>query len=292
MTDDLRHDTAPSTRRDHGAQQGEPIIDARNVAVDIAVEDGTVNAVRDVSFQLYRGETIAIVGESGSGKSVTARTVMGLLPKRASVGKGATINYNGEDVLKFSERRRRDMRGSRISMIFQEPMSSLNPIYTIGSQIIEAIQTHRRVSRKDAEVETLELLKQVQIPEPEARLKQYPHQLSGGQRQRVMIAMALANKPDVLIADEPTTALDVTVQAQILKLILAMRAEHGLSVLLITHNIAVVDEICDRAVVMQAGRVVEQGPVPQLLDAPREAYTKRLLAAEPTLARIGRSRHG
>ena len=282
MTDDLRHDTAPSTRRDHGAQQGEPIIDARNVAVDIAVEDGTVNAVRDVSFQLYRGETIAIVGESGSGKSVTARTVMGLLPKRASVGKGATINYNGEDVLKFSERRRRDMRGSRISMIFQEPMSSLNPIYTIGSQIIEAIQTHRLVSRKDAEAETLELLKQVQIPEPEARLKQYPHQLSGGQRQRVMIAMALANKPDVLIADEPTTALDVTVQAQILGLIRDLQLELGMAVILITHDLTVVQHFSDYVYVMSEGVVREHNTTRALFADPQHPYTKKLLSSEPS----------
>ncbi|MCD1633308.1 ABC transporter ATP-binding protein [Martelella mediterranea] len=282
MTDDLRHDTAPSTRRDHGEQQGEPIIDARNVAVDIAVEDGTVNAVRDVSFQLYRGETIAIVGESGSGKSVTARTVMGLLPKRASVGKGATINYNGEDVLKFSERRRRDMRGSRISMIFQEPMSSLNPIYTIGSQIIEAIQTHRRVSRKDAEAETLELLKQVQIPEPEARLKQYPHQLSGGQRQRVMIAMALANKPDVLIADEPTTALDVTVQAQILGLIRDLQLELGMAVILITHDLTVVQHFSDYVYVMSEGVVREHNTTRALFADPQHPYTKKLLSSEPS----------
>ncbi len=282
MTDDLRHDTAPSTRRDHGAQQGEPIIDARNVAVDIAVEDGTVNAVRDVSFQLYRGETIAIVGESGSGKSVTARTVMGLLPKRASVGKGATINYNGEDVLKFSERRRRDMRGSRISMIFQEPMSSLNPIYTIGSQIIEAIQTHRRVSKKKAEAETIELLRQVQIPEPEARLKQYPHQLSGGQRQRVMIAMALANKPDVLIADEPTTALDVTVQAQILGLIRDLQLELGMAVILITHDLTVVQHFSDYVYVMSEGLVREHNTTRALFADPRHPYTKKLLGSEPS----------
>ena len=282
MTDDLRHDTAPSTRRDHGAQQGEPIIDARNVAVDIAVEDGTVNAVRDVSFQLYRGETIAIVGESGSGKSVTARTVMGLLPKRASVGKGATINYNGEDVLKFSERRRRDMRGSRISMIFQEPMSSLNPIYTIGSQIIEAIQTHRRVSKKKAEEETIELLRQVQIPEPEARLKQYPHQLSGGQRQRVMIAMALANKPDVLIADEPTTALDVTVQAQILGLIRELQLELGMAVILITHDLTVVQHFSDYVYVMSEGVVREHNTTRALFADPQHPYTKKLLSSEPS----------
>ena len=282
MTDELRHDTAPSKRRDDGEKQGEPIINARNVAVDITVEDGTVNAVRDVSFQLYRGETIAIVGESGSGKSVTARTVMGLLPKRASVGKGATITYDGADVLKFSEKKRRQMRGSRISMIFQEPMSSLNPIYTIGAQIIEAIQTHRRVSRKKAEEETMELLRQVQIPEPEARLKQYPHQLSGGQRQRVMIAMALANKPDVLIADEPTTALDVTVQAQILGLIRELQLELGMAVILITHDLTVVQHFSDYVYVMSEGVVREHNTTKALFADPQHPYTKKLLGSEPS----------
>ncbi|WP_174800903.1 ABC transporter ATP-binding protein [Martelella limonii] len=282
MTDEIGHDTAPATRRDHGEQQGAPIIDARHVAVDIEVEDGTVNAVRDVSFQLYRGETIAIVGESGSGKSVTARTIMGLLPKRARVGKGATITYDGADVLKFSEKQRRQMRGARISMIFQEPMSSLNPIYTIGAQIVEAIQTHRRVSRKDAEAETLELLRQVQIPEPEARLKQYPHQLSGGQRQRVMIAMALANKPDVLIADEPTTALDVTVQAQILGLIRELQLELGMAVILITHDLTVVKHFSDYVYVMSKGVVREHNTTKALFADPRHPYTQKLLGSEPS----------
>ncbi|TCT42818.1 ABC transporter ATP-binding protein [Martelella mediterranea] len=282
MTDDLRYDTAPPERRDRAEKEGAPLIDARNVAVDIKVEDGTVNAVRDVSFQLYSGETIAIVGESGSGKSVTARTVMGLLPKRASVGKGSTINYNGEDVLKFSERQRRDMRGSRISMIFQEPMSSLNPIYTIGSQIIEAIQTHRRMSRKKAEEETIALLRQVQIPEPEARLKQYPHQLSGGQRQRVMIAMALANKPDVLIADEPTTALDVTVQAQILGLIRELQRDLGMAVILITHDLTVVRHFSDYVYVMSEGVVREHNTTEALFENPSHPYTRKLLSSEPT----------
>lgn len=208
--------TAPEERCDLAQHTDVPIIDARNVAVDFKVEHGMVSAVKDVSFQLYRGETIAIVGESGSGKSVTARTVMGLLSKRAVTSPRSTIAYKGEDVLTFSENRRRKLRGDRISMIFQEPMSSLNPVYTIGAQIAEAILVHRRMSRKAAMAEALDLLRHVQIPEPEARLNQYPHQLSGGQRQRVMIAMALSNKPDVLIADEPTTALDVTVQAQIL----------------------------------------------------------------------------
>ncbi|AJY47753.1 ABC transporter ATP-binding protein [Martelella endophytica] len=280
MSEDIELRTAPPERRD--AKTGDPIIDARNVAVDIAVEDGVVNAVRDVSFQLYRGETIAIVGESGSGKSVTARTVMGLLPKRATVGKDATITYDGEDVLKFSDKRRRMMRGARISMIFQEPMSSLNPVYTIGTQIIEAIQTHRRMSRRQAEKETIELLRQVHIPEPEARLRQYPHQLSGGQRQRVMIAMALANKPDVLIADEPTTALDVTVQAQILSLIRELQTELGMAVILITHDLTVVRHFSDYVYVMSEGVVREHNATEALFENPEHAYTQKLLASEPS----------
>ncbi|MGH6807288.1 MAG: ABC transporter ATP-binding protein, partial [Ensifer adhaerens] len=186
---------APEQRHDHAAAIGSPIIDARHVAVKFKVEGGLVDAVKDVSFQLYRGETIAVVGESGSGKSVTARTVMGLLTKRASVSERSSIDYDGKNVLKLSDRQRRALRGNRISMIFQEPMSSLNPVYTIGTQIIEAIRVHQKLSRKQATERTLELLRQVQIPDPEARLNQYPHQLSGGQRQRIMIAMALANNP-------------------------------------------------------------------------------------------------
>ncbi|MEP6563739.1 MAG: ATP-binding cassette domain-containing protein, partial [Mesorhizobium sp.] len=186
---------APPVRLDHDGRSENPVIDARNIAVDFKVEHGTVEAVKDISFQLYRGETIAIVGESGSGKSVTARTVMGLLSKRAVVSAKSTVEYDGANILKFSERARRKLRGDRISMIFQEPMSSLNPIYTIGSQIVEAIRVHRKMSRRQAEARALELLQQVQIPDPSARLRQYPHQLSGGQRQRVMIAMALANEP-------------------------------------------------------------------------------------------------
>ncbi|TJW92340.1 MAG: ATP-binding cassette domain-containing protein, partial [Mesorhizobium sp.] len=189
---------APGERHDHAVRTGSPIIDARNVAVTFKVEGGTVDAVKDVSFQLYRGETIAVVGESGSGKSVTARTVMGLLTKRATVAVHSRIEYDGKNVLKFSDRQRRALRGDRISMIFQEPMSSLNPVYTVGAQIIEAIRVHQKISRRQAAERTLELLRQVQIPDPESRFKQYPHQLSGGQRQRVMIAMALANNPDVL----------------------------------------------------------------------------------------------
>ncbi|RWY78614.1 ABC transporter ATP-binding protein [Rhizobium leguminosarum] len=272
---------APPVRHDHDGRSDTPIIDARNVAVNFKVEDGMVEAVKDVSFQLYRGETIAIVGESGSGKSVTARTVMGLLSKRAVVSEKSTVAYDGSNILKFSERARRKLRGDRISMIFQEPMSSLNPIYTIGSQIVEAIRVHRRISKRDAQKRALELLEHVQIPDPAARLMQYPHQLSGGQRQRVMIAMALANDPDVLIADEPTTALDVTVQAQILNLIRNLQKELGMAVILITHDLTVVRQFSDYVYVMQYGEVREHNITEALFANPQDTYTKHLLASEP-----------
>ncbi|MCZ7496460.1 ABC transporter ATP-binding protein [Agrobacterium rhizogenes] len=272
---------APAIRFDADDRNDAAIIDARNIAVTFKVEHGTVEAVKDISFQLYRGETIAIVGESGSGKSVTARTVMGLLTKRASVSKSATVRFNGDDILKFSSRQRRALRGNRISMIFQEPMSSLNPIYTIGSQIVEAIRVHSKLSRKEAEARALDLLRQVQIPEPEARLKQYPHQLSGGQRQRVMIAMALSNDPDVLIADEPTTALDVTVQAQILNLIRDLQKKRGMAVVLITHDLTIVKQFSDYVYVMQHGEMREHNTTENLFEAPQHPYTKKLLASEP-----------
>ncbi|CUX04767.1 putative oligopeptide transport protein (ABC superfamily, atp_bind) [Agrobacterium fabacearum S56] len=272
---------APAIRFDADNRNDQAIIDARNIAVTFKVEHGTVEAVKDISFQLYRGETIAIVGESGSGKSVTARTIMGLLTKRASVSKTATVRFNGDDILKFSSRERRALRGNRISMIFQEPMSSLNPIYTIGSQIVEAIRVHSKLSRKQAEARALDLLRQVQIPEPEARLKQYPHQLSGGQRQRVMIAMALSNDPDVLIADEPTTALDVTVQAQILNLIRDLQKKRGMAVVLITHDLTIVKQFSDYVYVMQHGEMREHNTTERLFAAPKHPYTRKLLASEP-----------
>jgi peptide/nickel transport system ATP-binding protein len=272
---------APAIRFDANDRNDDAIIDARNIAVTFKVEHGTVEAVKDISFQLYRGETIAIVGESGSGKSVTARTIMGLLTKRASVSKSAIVRFNGDDILKFSSRQRRALRGNRISMIFQEPMSSLNPIYTIGSQIVEAIRVHSKLSRKEAEARALDLLRQVQIPEPEARLKQYPHQLSGGQRQRVMIAMALSNDPDVLIADEPTTALDVTVQAQILNLIRDLQKKRGMAVVLITHDLTIVKQFSDYVYVMQHGEMREHNTTEKLFEAPQHPYTKKLLASEP-----------
>jgi peptide/nickel transport system ATP-binding protein len=272
---------APPVRFDHGERDEMPIIDARNIGVTFKVEHGQVDAVKDISFQLYRGETIAIVGESGSGKSVTARTVMGLLSKRAKVASNASVGFNGDNILAFSPRARRALRGNRISMIFQEPMSSLNPLYTIGSQIVEAIRVHSKLSKSQAEARALELLKQVQIPEPEARLKQYPHQLSGGQRQRVMIAMALSNDPDVLIADEPTTALDVTVQAQILNLIRSLQQARGMAVVLITHDLTIVRKFSDYVYVMQHGEMREHNTTAAIFANPRHPYTRKLLSSEP-----------
>lgn len=272
---------APDQRHDHTSLLGTPIIDARQLAVTFKVEGGVVKAVKNVSFQLYRGETIAVVGESGSGKSVTARSIMGLLTKRASLSAHSSIAYDGQNILKFSDRQRRGLRGNRISMIFQEPMSSLNPVYTIGAQIAEAIRVHQKMSIKQALARGLELLRQVQIPEPEARLNQYPHQLSGGQRQRIMIAMALANNPDVLIADEPTTALDVTVQAQILNLIRDLQKKLGMAVILITHDLTVVRQFSDYVYVMQNGEVKEHNTTTALFEHPQHPYTRHLLASEP-----------
>ncbi|MEO2039292.1 MAG: ATP-binding cassette domain-containing protein [Martelella sp.] len=246
---------------------------------------GGHTALDDVSIALEPGEILGVVGESGSGKSTLARLVMAL--DRPNAGR---VLFAGADL--FSQRPR-DLRRMRrhFQMVFQDPYGALDPRQTVGSIIAEPLALDPDApTGKARRMRVAALLEEVGLKDRDIDL--YPHEFSGGQRQRIAIARALITRPKLLVADEPTSALDVTVQAQILKLILAMRAEHGLSVLLITHNIAVVDEICDRAVVMQAGRVVEQGPVPQLLDAPREAYTKRLLAAEPTLARIGRSRHG
>ena len=263
------------------ANKNEIILDARKVAVSFKVEGGVVEAVKDVSFVLCKGETIAIVGESGSGKSVTARAIMRLLSRRASMGKNSSIMMGGQEVLKLPEREMRKLRGSRVSMIFQEPMTSLNPVYTVGAQIAEVLHIHNKISRTDAMAKVLSLLEEVQIPDPEARIKQYPHQLSGGQRQRVMIAMALANRPDILIADEPTTALDVTVQAQILNLIKDLKTKYGMAVILITHDLTVVRQFADRVYVMQHGEVKEHNTTAALFANPQHPYTKRLLASDP-----------
>ena len=262
-------------------EQNDIILEARNLAVTFKVEGGTVEAVKNVSFVLHKGETIAIVGESGSGKSVTARAVMRLLSRRATLGKDSYINLGGQDVVKLPESEMRKLRGSRVSMIFQEPMTSLNPVYTVGSQIAEVIRIHNKISRGAAMAKALALLEEVQIPDPEARLKQYPHQLSGGQRQRVMIAIALANRPDILIADEPTTALDVTVQAQILNLIKDLKSKYGMAVILITHDLTVVRQFADRVYVLQHGEVKEHNTTAALFKNPQHPYTQRLLASDP-----------
>jgi peptide/nickel transport system ATP-binding protein len=262
-------------------QTNDIILEARNVAVTFKVEGGEVKAVKNMNFVLRKGETIAIVGESGSGKSVTARAVMRLLTKRATIGANSSIMLDGQDVTKLRESEMRSLRGDKVSMIFQEPMTSLNPVYTVGSQIVEVIRIHNKVTKAEAWARALELLKEVQIPDPEARIKQYPHQLSGGQRQRVMIAIALANRPDILIADEPTTALDVTVQAQILNLIKQIKEKYGMAVILITHDLTVVRQFADRVYVMQHGEVKEHNETQALFKNPQHPYTKRLLASDP-----------
>ncbi|MEO7221401.1 MAG: ABC transporter ATP-binding protein [Devosia sp.] len=272
---------APTERHDLGTHGRDLILDARKLAVSFKVEGGTVEAIRDVSFQLHRGETIALVGESGSGKSVTARTIMRLLTKRATIGPSARITLDGEDILAKSDREMQHLRGNKITMIFQEPMSSLNPVYTVGQQICEILHLHNKISRKEAMERALQLLIEVQIPDPDARLRQYPHQMSGGQRQRVMIAMALANRPDILIADEPTTALDVTVQAQILNLIKDLKAKYGMAVILITHDLTIVRQFSEYVYVMQNGVVQEHNKTEALFQNPQHPYTRHLLASEP-----------
>jgi peptide/nickel transport system ATP-binding protein len=262
-------------------EQQDLILEARNIAVSFKVEGGKVDAVKNMSFALRKGETIAIVGESGSGKSVTARAVMRLLSRRAAMGKDSYINISGQDVLALPEKEMRKLRGSRVSMIFQEPMTSLNPVYTVGAQIAEVLRIHNKMTRAEALAKAQSLLEEVQIPEPEARVKQFPHQLSGGQRQRVMIAMALANRPDILIADEPTTALDVTVQAQILNLIKDLQAKYGMAVILITHDLTVVRQFADRVYVMQHGELKEHNTTKALFANPQHPYTKRLMASDP-----------
>jgi peptide/nickel transport system ATP-binding protein len=278
---DATNSLAPAERHDLGSHGRELILDARNIAVNFKVEGGVVEAVRDVSFQLHKGETIALVGESGSGKSVTARTVMRLLTKRAKIGAKTRITLSGKDVVKLSDAEMRKLRGNDLTMIFQEPMSSLNPVYTIGQQLCEILHLHNRMSRAEAMKRAQVLLEEVHIPEPAARLRQYPHQLSGGQRQRVMIAMALANRPDVLIADEPTTALDVTVQAQILNLIKELKAKYGMAVILITHDLTIVRQFSDYVYVMQNGEVQEHNRTEEIFTNPKHAYTRHLLASEP-----------
>ncbi|MCX8995661.1 ABC transporter ATP-binding protein [Rhizobiaceae bacterium BDR2-2] len=262
-------------------QHKNPLLSVRNLSVAFHQAGETALAVDDVSFDIMPGEVVALVGESGSGKSVSANSILKLLPYPAASHPTGEILFQGTDLLKADERTLRRVRGNDITMIFQEPMTSLNPLHTIEKQIGEILELHQAITGDKARTRTLELLNQVGIREPEKRLKAYPHELSGGQRQRVMIAMALANRPALLIADEPTTALDVTVQAQILELLRDLKVTHGMSMLFITHDLGIVRKFADRVCVMTGGRIVETGAVEDVFTAPQHAYTRHLLASEP-----------
>jgi oligopeptide/dipeptide ABC transporter ATP-binding protein len=262
----------------------ERLLEVKGLKVRFTTEDGIVRAVDDVSFELDRGKVLGIVGESGSGKSVTAMTLLGLTRDKNTAFEGEVL-YDGEDLLALPESRLRDVRGAEIAMIFQDPMTSLNPVYTVGDQIVEAIVTHEQASKKEAKRRAVELLREVGIPNPQQRVDDYPHQFSGGMRQRAMIAMALSCNPDVLIADEPTTALDVTIQAQILELLDRLRADFDSAVILITHDLGVVAEVADEIAVMYAGRIVERGSKRELFYDPQHPYTWGLLGSIPRLDR-------
>jgi len=259
------------------------LLDVRGLTTAFQTGRGEINAVEDVSFSVAPGEILGIVGESGSGKSVTALTIMGLLPQPPARIVAGQVMFEGQELTKLSDRQMQRIRGPGISMIFQEPMTSLNPVFTIGDQITETIKAHERLSQSDLRKRAVEMLDKVGIPSAVRRMDDYPHQMSGGQRQRVMIAMALACRPRLLIADEPTTALDVTIQAQILDLLMDLRDETGMSVMIITHNMGVIAETADRVVVMYSGRIVEQAPVATIFDAPRHPYTRGLLECVPSL---------
>jgi peptide/nickel transport system ATP-binding protein len=258
------------------------LLRVEDLVTEFQTTDGVVRAVEKVSFSIRPGQTLGLVGESGSGKSVTALSIMRLISRPGRVAEGS-VYFDGKDLLDLEEEEMRQVRGSDIAMIFQEPMTSLNPVYTVGDQIAEAVQLHMKVSKDEAWKRAIEMLKKVRVPAAERRVHEYPHNLSGGMRQRVMIAMALSCNPKLLIADEPTTALDVTIQAQILDLMADLQREFGMSILMITHDLGVVAQVCEDVVVMYAGQIVEQGPVRALFNSPQHPYTEGLLASIPRL---------
>ena len=260
-----------------------PLLDIKGLCVDFTVRKGRVRILDDINLTLAAGETLGLVGESGCGKSMTALAVMRLIPSPPGSISGGRIELDGKNLLDLSEREMQDVRGNEVSMIFQEPMTALNPVFTVGNQVSESIRRHQGLSRKEAWVRAGEMLKAVGVPAAEKRLGQYPHELSGGLRQRVMIAMALSCRPRVLIADEPTTALDVTVQAQIFDLLLEIKERTGTSIILITHDMGVIAENVQRVAVMYAGRKVEEGPVKEIIAQPRHPYTRGLIACAPHL---------
>ncbi|WP_038172666.1 ABC transporter ATP-binding protein [Verrucomicrobium sp. BvORR106] len=268
----------------------ENILEVKDLVTVFDTDAGRVTAVDGVRFEVKRGKTLGLVGESGCGKSVTAFSINRLLPQPHGKIAGGSISFEGRNLAGLSVEELRQFRGREISMIFQEPMTALNPVQTVGKQLAEAILLHQKCSSREILQRSVELLTKVRIPSPEVRLQEYPHQLSGGMRQRVMIAMALVHKPKLLIADEPTTALDVTVQAQILDLINSLQTEMGMSVLLITHDLGVIAETCDEVVVMYAGRVVERAPVAEIFSSPRHAYTQGLLQSIPKIESVPKSR--
>ncbi|WP_392455947.1 ABC transporter ATP-binding protein [Chryseomicrobium aureum] len=260
------------------------VLEVKNLQTSFFTDDGVIPSVDYVDFEVREGEILGIVGESGSGKSVTSLSVMGLIPSPPGKITSGEILYNGTDISKYNDKKMRSIRGNEIAMIFQEPMTSLNPLFTIGSQMKEAVLLHKKGwSKKQAHARSVEMLKLVGLPRAEELMKDYPHQLSGGMRQRVMIAMALVCDPKVLIADEPTTALDVTIQAQILKLMKDLNTRLNTAIILITHDLGVVAETCERVVVMYAGKVVEEGPVEKIFTNPEHPYTKGLLASVPDM---------
>ncbi len=259
----------------------EPLLNVQNLRIELKTRDGIAPVIDNLSFSLDAGETISFVGESGCGKSMTALGIMGLLPDKIGSIASGSITFNGEELTTASEKRLREIRGNDISMIFQEPMTSLNPVYTVGEQIAEVLRAHQGLSRKAAWDRAVELLDAVRIPNAQRRVADYPFQMSGGQRQRVMIAIALACEPKILIADEPTTALDVTVQAQIFDLLRDLRRQTGTAIIMITHDMGAVAEMAERMIVMYAGRNAEQGPVEQIIEHPRHPYTKGLISCVP-----------
>ncbi len=257
------------------------LLEVDNLQTEFQTPGGRVQAVRGVSFRVERGETVGLVGESGSGKSVTSLSIMGLIPSPPGRITGGSVRLDGQELIGMPAKEMQKLRGARMAMVFQDPFSCLNPTMTLGTQVAEPIRLHQGASKGEAQERVLQLFRDVRIPNPELRLRQYPHEISGGQRQRVMIAMAFACNPELLIADEPTTALDVTVQAQVLALMAAMQKKTDAGIVLITHDLGVVAEVCDRVLVMYAGTVVESGSVEQIFHAPRHPYTQGLLASLP-----------
>jgi oligopeptide transport system ATP-binding protein len=280
--------TSPEVEPATGNAEEGPLLDVRDLHVEFRTRDGVAKAVNGVDYSVSAGETLAVLGESGSGKSVTAQAVMGILDTPPGFVTSGEVRFRGRDLLRMTAKERRRVRGARMAMIFQDALSALNPVLTVGEQLGEMFRVHRGLSRKESREKAVELMERVRIPAARERVKSYPHQFSGGMRQRVMIAMALALEPDLIIADEPTTALDVTVQAQVMDLLAELQREYRMGLILITHDLGVVADVADRIAVMYAGRIVETSPVHDIYRAPAHPYTQGLLESIPRLDRKGR----